>query len=670
MPLKLYKATLENGRWGNVEPFIFNNDQYNVAHPALSHDSKKIFFASDMPGGFGGTDLYVCYWHQGQWGKPVNLGKYVNSSGNETFPYLTPTGILYFATNGRKDGLGMMDIYSTEFINSEWKNVRNLGAPINSAKDDYSFFLDEKKLNGYITSNRIDGLHDQLYKFQWFKSECKKNKDVEQCYTFFEKASFPSDKQPLAYEWDMGDGTKIRGLQAEHCYAFAGDYKVELNIIDTTSNQLFFTESTYEISVAPITTPYIEIKGDFMPTQTIDFNGTKSKIPQVKLTDLIWDFGDGHKAMGLKVKHTYANLGKYMITLYGQGKDSMQHDVEECVCKLISITEDGKQPIEINEDSVADFSEVAQKLYAAKDNDSITYKVQLKQSILPIPVDPKNFNGIKNVEEYNENGIYGYTVGKSNELDALYPLYNEVKIKGFKSAQVVAFDNKDKLLNSPDSTRRKLLIGGANTRISGRIISRYGDPLAAKIIVENLITGLKVKEIIANEEDGKFMIELNNDNLYGFFAEKDSFYSVSNFIDLREEIRPLEIKKNIEMIPLTELYEDNVALRINNLFFGIKEYNLDIASYPELNRLSKIIKLRTNLTIEITGHTDNSGKEDYNLELSYKRANTVKEYLISAGCKASQIIVKGLGSSQPLVGNNTERGKYINRRVEMKFLMK
>ena len=194
--------------------------------------------------------------------------------------------------------------------------------------------------------------------------------------------------------------------------------------------------------------------------------------------------------------------------------------------------------------------------------------------------------------------------------------------------------------------------------------------MAAKIIVENLITGLKVKEITANEEDGKFMIELNNDNLYGFYAEKDSFYSVSNFIDLREEIRPLEIKKNIEMIPLSELYEDNVALRINNLFFGTKEYNLDVASYPELNRLSKIIKLKTNLTIEIIGHTDNSGTEIFNLELSYKRANTVKEYLISAGCKASQIIVKGLGSSQPLVSNNTERGKYINRRVEMKFLMK
>ncbi len=670
VPLKIYKATIDKGRWGNIEPFIFNNEQYNVAHPALSHDGKKMFFSSDMPGGFGGVDLYVSYWHQGQWGKPINLGKYVNTQGNETFPYITPNGILYFATDGRKDGLGQMDIYSTEFINSEWKNVRNLGAPINSAKDDYSFFLDEKKLNGYITSNRIDGIHDQLYKFQWFKSECKKSKEVEQCFTFFEKATFPNDKLPLAYEWDMGDGTKIRGLQAEHCYAYSGEYKVELNIIDTTSNQLFFTEATYEIAVAPINDPYIEIKGDLIPTKLIEFNGTKSKIPKVKLTDLIWDFGDGHKAMGLKVKHAYTNLGKYMITLYAQGKDSLLHDVEECVYKLISITTDGIQPIEISEDSISDFNDVAQKLYAARDNDSITYKVQLKQSVLPIPVDPKNFSGIKNVKEYNHNGVYGYTVGNSKELEALYPLFNEVKIKGFKGAQVVAFDKKDKLLNSTDSTHRRLLAEGAYTHISGRIISKYGDPLAAKIIVENLTSGAKVKEITVNEEDGKFNIELSNDHLYGFYAEKDSFYSVSNFIDLREETRHLEIKKNIEMIPLSELYEDNLALRINNLFFGTKEYNLEKASYPELNRLSKIIKLRANLTIEIIGHTDNSGKEDYNLDLSYKRANTVKEYLIASGCKATQIVVKGLGSSQPLVSNNTERGKYINRRVEMKFLMK
>lgn len=668
VPLKIYKATQYNGRWTNIEPFIFNNDQYNVAHPSLSKDGKKIFFSSDMPGGFGGADLYVCYWHQSQWSKPINLGKHINTSGNEKFPYITNNGILYFSSDNHRNGLGNLDIYSSEFINSEWKNLRNMGTPINSAQDDFSFYLDEKKLNGYISSNRIDGIHDQLYKFQWFKSECEKNKDVEYCFTFFDKGSMSTDKLPLAYEWDLGDGTKTKGLEAQHCYAYSGDYKVQLNIIDTASRQIFFTESSFEVNLAPITTPYIELKGKLQPLESIQFNGSKSKLTKGKITDLIWDFGDGHKAMGLKAKHAYSQLGKYMITLYAQGKDTLNKDVEDCVYKYISITADGNPPIEVDEDSINEFTEVAKTLYANSNHDSVTYKVQIKQSDKPIPIDPKNFNGLTDVKEYKDKGIYGYTVGASNQLDVLYPLYNEVKVRGFKQAKVISFDKNNRPLNKRDSVNKFHLNDVAYTRISGRTISRYGDALAAKIIVENLSTGAKVKEIKSSQEDGKFSLELNNDNLYGFYAEKDSFYSVSNFIDLRMEERNLEIKKNIEMIPLNELNEENFALRINNLFFGTKEYNIDKTSYPELNRLAIIIKQSINVKIEISGHTDNVGEENYNLDLSFKRANTVKDYLVLSGCNATQISVKGLGSSLPLVSNNTEKGKYINRRVEIKFI--
>lgn len=668
VPLKIYKASQHKEKWTNIEPFIFNNDLYNVAHPSLSNDGKKIFFSSDMPGGLGGTDLYVCYWHQSQWSKPVNLGKHINTSGNEKFPHITNSGILYFSSDKAKNGLGNLDIYSSEFINSEWKNVRNMGAPINSAQDDFSFYLDEKKLNGYISSNRIDGIHDQIYKFQWFKSECQKNKEVEYCYTFFEKGSMSTEKLPLAYEWDLGDGTKIKGLEAQHCYAYSGDYTVQLNIIDTTTNQIFFTESSYQINLAPITTPYIEMKGKLQPLEPINFNGSKSKLSKGKITDLVWDFGDGQKAMGLKAKHTYTNLGKYLITLYAQGKDTLNKNIEDCVYKYISITQDGNPPIEMDEDSITEFTEVAQTLYSNSNNDSVTYKVQIKQSDKPIPINPENFNGLKDVKEYKDKGIYGYTVGSSKQLDVLYPLYNEVKVRGFKQAKVISFDKNNKPLHKRDSVSKFRVNDMAYTRISGRTISRYGDPLAAKIIVENLTTGAKVKEINASEEDGKFSIELNNDNLYGFYAEKDSFYSVSNFIDLRQEERHLEIKKNIEMIPLNELNEENLALRINNLFFGTKEYNLDKTSYPELNRLAIIIKKSINVKIEICGHTDNVGEENYNIELSLKRANTVKDYLVKSGCNANQISVKGLGPSQPLVSNNSEKGKYINRRVEIKFI--
>lgn len=666
--LKIYKATREGNKWGNIQPFIFNNDKYSVAHPSLSVDGKKLYFSSDMPGGFGGSDIYVCYLHNDQWSKPVNLGKSINGRGSETFPQITVSGKLYFSSDGRKS-LGKLDIFSAEFINSEWKNVRNLGAPINTKFDDFGFYVDEKKEKGFLTSTRRDGKHDQLYKFQWFKSECQKNFEVNQCFTFFETATLPSDnyKIPLAYEWDLGDGTKIRGLEVGHCYAHEGNYKVELNIIDTTTNQLFFNEATYEVAVEPITAPYIECKGTPMPNAHIEFNGGKSKMPRVKITDLIWDFGDGQKAIGSKVKHAYAGVGKYLVTLYAQGKDSARKDVESCVFKYINISEDGMPPLEVSEDTAASVAQTPQTLYDASAAKDVIYKVQLKVSDKPIEITPQNFNGIKNVKEFQDKGVYGYTVGESTILESLYPLYTEVKVKGFKEAHVVSFDQNGKLLNGEDSTRKPLLEGKSYTHISGRVATRYGDPLVAVIMVEDLNTGKIVKQINNVSVDGNFFIELNNNGLYGFYAVLDSFYSVSNFIDLRNEVRNLEIKKNIDMISIQELNEENLALRINNLFFKTNEHKLEHTSYPELKRLIEIIELRPTMKIEIYGHTDNVGEELFNQDLSLKRAQTVKDYLVSLGCKADQISVQGFGSSKPLVSNSSERGRYINRRVEITF---
>ncbi|TAH26724.1 MAG: PKD domain-containing protein [Cytophagales bacterium] len=668
--LKIYKANLEKGKWDNFEPFIFNSEKYNVAHPALSADGKKLFFCSDMPGGVGGTDIYVCYWQNGQWGKPVNLGKPLNTKGNESFPFISSNGKLYFSSDGRK-GLGKIDIYSADFINSEWKNIRNIGSPINSPFDDFAFYLDDNKLNGYFCSNRQNSVNDQIFKFQWFKSNCLAHKEVEHCFTFFEKATFPTEKQPLAYEWDLGDGTRIRGLEVEHCFAHSGDFKVQLNIIDTNTNQLFFNEATYEINVPKVNSPYIEHKGILVPSQSIDFNGSKSKLPKSKITDFVWDFGDGQKAIGIKVKHTFAKQGKYMVTLFAQGKDSLKRDVESCVYKYIYITEDGVQPIEANDDSISNsFEQVSKELFKIKPQDEVTYKVRIQQSENSIDLNPKNFKGLNNIKEHKEDSIYTYTIGESKDLETLYPLYSEVKIKGFSEAKVIAFDKNDKIIEYKDSLEKQKINFQPITHISGRIMTRYGDPIAAKLKIENLNTAQIVQQIDNIEEDGKFTIKLSNDALYGFFAERDSFYSVSNFIDLRNEKRSLEIKKNIELVAISELNEENLALRINNLFFGTKEYILDLTSFPELLRLSKIIKRNSNLKIEISGHTDNVGEEKYNLELSQKRAVSVKEFLVKDGCSPYQIIVNGYGSNKPLVSNNNERGRYINRRVEIRFLEK
>ena len=165
--LKLYKATLsDKGTWENITELPFNNDAYSVAHPALSADEKTLYFASNMPGSFGQSDLYkVAVLEDGKFGNPVNLGKGVNTEGRETFPYITEKDELYFASDGHQ-GLGGLDVFASKLDEQGMPTqILNVGEPINSSMDDFGFIIDAEK-KGYFSSNREGGAGlDDIYSF-------------------------------------------------------------------------------------------------------------------------------------------------------------------------------------------------------------------------------------------------------------------------------------------------------------------------------------------------------------------------------------------------------------------------------------------------------------------------------------------------------------------------
>ncbi|MVM29581.1 OmpA family protein [Spirosoma sp. HMF4905] len=162
--LKLYTAIQQNGAWTDIVELPFNSDEYSVGHPALSHDDALLYFASDMPGGFGGTDLYVSRFQAGKWSRPVNLGSTINTKGNELFPFVDEAGNLYFATDGHK-GLGGLDIFfATLSQGVTVQSIEHLDAPINSPQDDFGLITDANRRGGYFSSNRRGG-NDDIYRF-------------------------------------------------------------------------------------------------------------------------------------------------------------------------------------------------------------------------------------------------------------------------------------------------------------------------------------------------------------------------------------------------------------------------------------------------------------------------------------------------------------------------
>lgn len=165
--LKLYSAEDQKGTWGNVQELPFNSDEYSTGHPALSPNDKLLFFASDRPGGFGGTDLYVSGLKDGKWSEPVNLGKDINTKGNELFPFVDDRGNLYFSSDGHP-GLGDLDIFYAQLTDqTAVKSVQNIGEPLNSSKDDFGIVTDGARMLGFISSNRLHGgTDDDIYRFR------------------------------------------------------------------------------------------------------------------------------------------------------------------------------------------------------------------------------------------------------------------------------------------------------------------------------------------------------------------------------------------------------------------------------------------------------------------------------------------------------------------------
>lgn len=170
--IQILFSSYKDEKWSKPEPFVLNNEGYSVGHPCLTSDGNSMYFTSDMPGGYGGADLYkTTKVENGEWGKAENLGKEVNTEGDEMFPFIEEKSkILFFASNGRF-GLGGMDIFMCAVSGSVLGRVVNVGFPLNTQYDDFAVMLDTKTNTGYFSSNRVGGNgNDDVYAFDLLKA--------------------------------------------------------------------------------------------------------------------------------------------------------------------------------------------------------------------------------------------------------------------------------------------------------------------------------------------------------------------------------------------------------------------------------------------------------------------------------------------------------------------
>ncbi|MDX2190653.1 MAG: hypothetical protein SFY32_12390 [Bacteroidota bacterium] len=162
---KLYSARYSGGKWFDIESFVFNEKPFSFTHPCIEQQGKMFFFASDMEGGYGGFDIYVCINMDEKWSAPINLGPKINTSGNEITPFYSTDGHLYFASDTHP-GMGGFDLFIAHDNNGDWTNISNMKCPINSPMDDFGLTLDAENKNGLFSSNRAGGKgKEDIYSF-------------------------------------------------------------------------------------------------------------------------------------------------------------------------------------------------------------------------------------------------------------------------------------------------------------------------------------------------------------------------------------------------------------------------------------------------------------------------------------------------------------------------
>ncbi len=452
--LGLFYAVFDGKEWGRIRELRFNTEWFNITMPCLSHDGKRLYFASDKPDGLGGLDIYYSNWRNGYWEDPVNLGPEVNTGGNETYPFISETGELFFASDGR-EGLGGKDIYVTKQKATGWHTPVRLAAPMNSEYDDFGIVTTGDVKEGYFSSDRDKSV--DIYHFTsdmpqvWFAEAQKENL---YCISVSDTGMIEVDTLRLQYVWDFGDNTRMTGTKVHHCFPGPGRYNIALDLIDRTTGRPFFRKQTYEIEIFDYDQPYITGPTYAVAGERIEFDGMKSYCPGYTITGYFWDYGDGTQKTGAGPSHTYARAGEFDVrlglTLRAQSTgDVLKRAVTRKVRVFGSRAEmdswlaarpaSPAMPVDLRQfENVTVLGQ-----YSAEDEfiREAVFQVEILSSATQMELTNPIFRSVPSkysVREihYAETGTYSYIIDQQMSLMAAWPAYSEMLALGFRSATV------------------------------------------------------------------------------------------------------------------------------------------------------------------------------------------------------------------------------------------
>jgi len=459
--LGIFSAVMIAGQWTKVRELRINNEWYNVTTPCLSQDGKKLFFASDKPGGFGGSDLYSSQWKGDRWEDPVNLGSVINTKGNELYPYINQSGDLFFSSDGHA-GHGGKDIYFSLFSDTTWLSPVCLDPPINSKFDDFGIVTDALMNEGYFSTNRdksIDIYHFTTNIPQIFYNSIQR--ENQYCFMLADSGALVIDTTNLKYIWDFGDGSKASGAVVRHCFRGAGKYTVKLDIVEKTTGSLFFSKLVYNLELLDYKQPFINSPDIVVKGDTLKLDGLRSYLPGFKVLNYSWDFRDGNRSFGANVKHSFKEKGEYIVNMELTLKSELNGNTHKTgVSKKILVLNDIQERASYLakkasvKTTLPDIGKCENALiniqYSAEIEflKDLVFNVEILSSRNKVGLDSRIFRNVPKKytirEKFNpDDSTYSYIVDQQMSLMATFPAYSELFALGFKDVRIKIFVLKD-----------------------------------------------------------------------------------------------------------------------------------------------------------------------------------------------------------------------------------
>lgn len=611
----MYESTLTGGTWSlPVSIDTLNNyspTESFLSAPSFSYDKKYIYFSASFADGFGGKDIYyIARQEDNSWSKPLNLGSKINSFTDEDAPSLSPDNMtLYYVRKNleselKKINCGIM-YFSNRDVNSEWTKSARMPLQISTGCDCAPKILNDNKT---IVFSKFD--KKQGWDLYFIRKLDSKN-------------------------WFLPELIAVVTINEDNNYP----------VYVEKTKQIYYLEQLKRPVIKTIATP-----AQALPAETFIVNGKISDKNTNKPLNARIDVYDPKTSKTIASNFSDSKTGNYQLILppgqeysFVYFSNGYSSEVKNFDAKILQTSE------QVNHD-VSLFDKV-----------SVFVNIIDKDFFEPLDGEIKvtNQNNIvldANVVTKIDKGLYKLTL----KVHDTYKI--ETKATGYTPG-IIFFDLHGEILFSEFEKDIELESEKVPFTFSLDDI-KTGNNVECTVTLIDKKTGEKI-EVTGNDKTGKYLVNIRKGTDYDIIVNSPQGYLFySDKINSAQFAQDAQPEMAIHLQPI----EQNLSVELANINFESNSADLFESSYDELDRVVKLLTDNLNIIIEISAHTDDLGSDDYNLRLSEQRAKSVIDYIVLKNIPTERLVALGLGESKPLVPNNSDENRALNRRVELKIV--